>query len=117
MIKKYSQLAKQKTITLYRGLSQEFNPSYDQMEPPHGYSCWTDNPLLARQYAGEGGYVYKIELPLSEKGDSYINEDGERPLFYMSDKACSLQGVKGNEYLVYQDHEKYNSNLIKLVKG
>lgn len=105
------------TITLYRGLEKKFDPSYDlsKTDAPHGYSTWTDNPKLAKQYAGENGFVYKIKLPESEMGESFIDADGERPLFFKNEKKAGLNGISGNEYLLYHDHENYSPNLIKLT--
>lgn len=107
------------TITLYRGLTQHFNPEHDTTttDAPNGYSTWTDNPELAKQYAGPSGYVYKIELPLSEMGDEYLDIDGDRVLFFNNENKAGLNGVKGNEFLIYTDHELYNPNSIKLVNN
>jgi len=106
-----------KAITLYRGLEEKFNSSYDlsRTDAPNGYSTWTDNPKLAKQYAGKNGFVYKIELPASEMGESFIDTDGERSLFFKNEKSAGLSGISGNEYLIYHDHENYFSNLIKLT--
>jgi len=105
-----------KTITLYRGLENKFNPSHDltSTDAPRGYSTWTDNPKLAREYAGKNGFVYQIELLKSEEGETFIDDDGERPLFYNSKKA-GLNGVSGNEYLVYNDHDDYSHDLVKIT--
>lgn len=105
------------TITLYRGLETKFNPNYDtnKTDAPPGYSTWTDNPDLARQYAGRHGFVYKLELPTSELGNEYIDVDGERVLFFANLKPAGLNGISGNEYLVYTHHEKYDPTSIKLV--
>ncbi len=115
MITKYSSLNK-KTITLYRGLEEEFNPKYERLKAPAAgytptdYSYWTDNIELAKQY---GKYVYKIELPLSAMGDSYIDEDGERPLFYKNQINRKFNNILGDEYLVYQGHELFSWDMIK----
>lgn len=111
-------------IRLYRGLEQPFNPKHDitKTDAPQGYSTWTDNVKLAKQYAGEGGYIYYIDLPKSEMGDSPIDENpksdtyGDRYLFYFNNKPASLNGVKGKEYLVYTDHELYDVKKIKQYK-
>lgn len=104
-------------IRLYRGMETEFDPDYDlsNTDAPQGYSTWTDNLELAKQYAGENGYVYQIDLPKEELGNELINSDGERSLFVNNQKAAGINGVSGNEYLVYIDHELYNPNMIKLV--
>lgn len=105
------------TITLYRGMAQQFDPTYDlsKTDAPSGYSTWTDNPELARQYAGSDGYVYKIKLPANEMGVEYLDKDGDRVLFFNNEKKAGLHGVKGNEYLVYTDHELYDPNSITLI--
>jgi hypothetical protein len=111
-------LVADRKITLYRGLEREFDKSHDisSTDAPHGYSTWTDNIKLAREYAGQNGFIYKIELPESSMGDSFIDEDGERPLFFDNDKGAGLNGVSGKEYLVYQDHEDFSFDMIKLVE-
>ena len=110
-----------KTIRLYRGITKEFDPKHDinKTDAPHGYSTWTDNPDLARQYAGKDGFVYYIDLPTSEMGDAAIDENpksetyGDRALFFPNDKKAGLNNIKGNEYLVYTLHDLYNASMIK----
>ena len=103
------------TILLYRGLNQKFYKNFDlgHTDAPIGYSTWTDNPNLAREYAGPNGFVYEIELPKNEMGETFINDDGERCLFFNNKKNAGLNNISGDEYLVYHYHEKYNSNLIR----
>lgn len=105
-------------IRLYRGLEQEFDKDYDlsSSDAPSGYSTWTDNPELAAQYAGSDGFVYYMDLPIKEQGSDLIDEDGERPLFIDNEKAAGLNDISGKEYLVYTDHDLYNSNDIKQSK-
>ncbi len=107
------------TKVLYRGLEKEFDSEYDldSTDAVSGYSTWTDNPELARRYAGKGGYVYKLELPLSEMGDEYIDEDGERALFFNNEKKAGLDGISGDEYLVYHHHDLFDINSIILFEG
>lgn len=104
-------------INLYRGMEQELSSDFDlsMSDAPIGYSTWTDNIELAREYAGFSGFIYKIILPIDEMGESFINEDGERALFFNNDKNAGLNGISGNEYLVYHDHDKYDFNLIKRI--
>jgi hypothetical protein len=104
-------------VVLYRGLEKKFDPYYDttSTDAPTGYSTWTDNIELAKQYAGKTGFIYKIELPKQEEGETMIDDDGERSLFFNNEKKAGLNGISGNEYLVYQDHENYSPDLIKLV--
>jgi hypothetical protein len=113
----YTYPTSNKTITLYRGLSREFDPTYDNstLDSPTGYSCWSDTPELARAYAGDDGYVYKIELPLKELGDTFITDDGDRPLFYKSDHGANINGARGQEYMIYHDHENFSPDSIKLT--
>lgn len=105
-------------VRLYRGLRQKFDSNYDltKTDAPHGYSTWTDSLELAKQYAGDSGYVYYIDLPKSEMGTDVMNKDGDRVLFYLNDKPAGLHGVKGKEFLVYTEHDSYNHNLIKEYK-
>jgi len=106
-------------IRLYRGMEREFNPNHDlsDTDAPHGYSTWTDNIELAKQYAGEDGYVYQINLPKKEMGEELIDSDGDRVLFVNNKKPAGLNNVTGNEYLVYTAHDLYNSNDIKRING
>ena len=105
-------------IRLYRGMQREFNPNHDlsDTDAPHGYSTWTDNIELAKQYAGKNGYIYQIDLPKKEMGEELIDNDGERSLFVNNKKPAGLNNISGDEYLVYTAHDLYNSNDIKLVK-
>ena len=107
------------SVRLYRGLEQKFDKNYNlsSTDAPSGYSTWTDNPELAKQYAGKNGRVYKIDLPKNELKKELIDIDGERALFLDNQKAAGLNGVSGKEYLLYNDHELYNPNLIKELGG
>lgn len=102
-------------IRLYRGLERALDHGHDlaQTDAPNGYTTWTDNPDLARQYAGEGGHVYYIDLPISYMGDDVFDDDGERALFFNNDKPAGLSGVSGDEYLVYTDHDMYDQSMVK----
>lgn len=111
---------KEETITLYRGLeNNKFDPNYDltRTDAPYGYSTYTDNPELARQYAGENGFVYSIELPKSKMGEDLFDKDGDRVLFLNNEKKAGLNGISGEEYLVYNHHEDYSSDLVKEYKS
>ena len=105
-------------IRLYRGLEQKFDKNYDltKTDAPNGYSTWTDNPELARQYAGKNGFVYQIDLPKKYMRKEYIDENGDRVLFLNNEKPAGLNGVGGEEYLVYNNHDLYNPNLISEFK-
>lgn len=104
-------------ITLYRGLTQKYDPKYPVAKlDTSGYESWTDNPELARQY---GDYVYSIDVPKSDIKDSYLDENpnsptyGDRNPIYGIDKKAGLNGVSGKEYLLdvgsdYQKNLKYN---------
>ena len=102
------------TIRLYRGLTKTFDAKHDlsQTDAPNGYSTWTDNPKLARAYAGDAGHVYYIDLPIDQQGDELINADGERVLFVDNKKKAGLHGVSGREYLVYTHHDLYDQASI-----
>ena len=102
--------------SLYRGQENEFDPNFDtDLSEPSGYTHWTDNQDLARQYAGPKGHVYQYDLPDEAMGSSYIDDDGERPLYYDNDGKAGLNGVEGREYLVYHDHDDYDPSKIKKV--
>lgn len=99
---------------LYRGLNNEYNPNYDRtgLDSPNGYDTLTDSYELAKRY---GDKVYYIDIPTEQIGNSVIDENpnsenyGDRYLAYKDDKPASLDGIKGNEYLLYTDHENFNS--------
>ena len=99
-------------ITLFRGLESPYDPSYDnsRSDSPEGYSTWTDNRKLAEAY---GDYVITITLPKSAMGKDYIDNNGERPLFYANNKPASIKGVKGKEFLVYEEHDDFSLYPIK----
>lgn len=109
---------KMSMIRLYRGMENKFDSEYDlsNTDAPIGYSTWTDNLDLAKQYAGKNGYVYQIDLPKEELGNEIIDSDGERALFVNNQKSVGINGVSGDEYLVYTYHELYDPNMVKLVK-
>ena len=96
-------------------MENKFDPNYDltKTDAPNGYSTWTDNPELAKQY---GSNIYEIELPKKQQGKELVNADGERVLFLDNEKKAGLNNISGKEYLVYNDHEMYNSNLVKEFK-
>ena len=101
---------------LYRGLEKPFDSSYNlsSTDAPQGYSTWTDNPQLARQYAGDSGFVYEIELPKYSEGSDLIDNEGERALFVNNQKKAGLNNISGDEYLVYQGHDNFSPSMIKL---
>ena len=70
----------------------------------------------AREYAGESGTVYEVNLPESELGIDLIDRDGERALFVNNQKAAGINGVSGDEYLLYQDHENFSADMISVAK-
>lgn len=112
-------------MTLYRGLSQEYDPNYPVARlDTSGYESWTDNPELAKQY---GDYVYSIDVPKADIKSGYLDEDpnsptyGDRNPIYSIDKKAGLNGVSGNEYLLevgsdYQKGLKYNEYQPGIVK-
>jgi hypothetical protein len=105
--------------TLYRGMENEYNPHHDlsKTDAPHGYSTWTDNPNLARKYAGQNGFIYKITLPTSEMGNEYMDTDGERTLFFNNEKKAGLDNISGNEYLIYHHHDLFNDDSISILES
>ena len=99
---------------LYRGLTQEYDPNYPTNKlDTSGYESWTDNLELARQY---GENVYYIDVPEKDIKTSYLDENpmsetyGDRNPIYSIDKKAGLNGVSGNEYLLYMD-DPYQKNL------
>jgi hypothetical protein len=114
--KKLDGLAKKDTKKLFRGLERPYDQNFNlsKSDAPSGYSTWTDNPDLARQYAGENGFVYEIDVPLSKQGTELVDESGERALFVDNQKAAGLNDISGREYLLYQDHEDFAPNMIRL---
>lgn len=107
---------KEDQIRLYRGLTQQFDDKYNlhKTDAPTGYSTWTDNPELAKQYAGGGGFIYYIDLPRSKLGNEIIDDEGERSLFFLNNKPAGLNQIRGNEYLIYTHHDLYDPSQIKL---
>jgi len=107
------------TITLYRGLREKFDKNFDlsKTDAPTGYSTYTDNPNLAREYAGKNGKVYKIELPKNQLGKELLDNNGDRSLFLNNEKKAGLNNVSGNEYLIYNHHDLYNPNSISEFKS
>jgi len=106
-------------VNLYRGMSQKFDPNYDLNNTGalNGYTYYTDNPSMAREYAGKDGYVYQYQVPKSSLGDDIMNEDGDRVLAYKNSDKKLATGTKGGEYMVYNDHENYDPNNVKLYEG
>lgn len=100
---------------LYRGLENKYDPSYNihSTDAPTGYSTWTNNPDLARQY---GEHVYYIDVPKSKMGKEALDEAGDRALYFNNEKSAGLNNVSGDEYLIYQDHEMFNPNQVLPTK-
>ena len=107
---------------LYRGLKGEYNPNYDRtgLDSPNGYDTLTDSYELAKRY---GDKVYYIDIPTEQIGNSVIDENpnsetyGDRYLAYKDDKPASLDGIRGNEYLLYTDHDAFNSTNYKKIES
>ena len=99
---------------LYRGLKEKYDANYDRskLDSPNGYDTLTDNYELAKQY---GDNVYYIDIPTNQISNSVIDENpnsetyGDRNLAYKDDKPAGLNGISGNEYLLYTDHDNFNS--------
>lgn len=113
-------IKKPNTVRIYRGLTQAYDPDYklEISDAPHGYSTWTDNEDLAREYAGPSGHVYHLDLPQESIGASPINEDsgsnsfGDRYLAYSHDKPAGLNNISGREYLLYHGHDLFDHKKI-----
>lgn len=105
------------SIRLYRGLSSKYDPSYDMnsLDSPPGYSTWTDNHKLAKEYAGTDGYVYQIDLSTPTGiGTSPFTRSGDRVLVYRNQKGCGVNGITGKEYLINENHPRFWREDIKL---
>ena len=100
----------QNKMRLYRGLQEEYSKDFDKskLDNVNGYESWTDNEKLAKEYAGENGHVYYVDIDKKDINmDDIFDEDGERSLVYYNDKPVDLHGVHGEEYMLYTDHEKW----------
>lgn len=102
-------------MTLYRGLTQKYDPNYPIAKlDTSGYESWTDSLDLARQY---GDNVYSIQVPKSDIKTSYLDENpksptyGDRNPIYSIDKKAGLNGISGNEYLL-EVGSPYQKGLI-----
>lgn len=112
------------TIRLYRGMTQKFSRDYDRskLDAPNGYTSWTDNIDLAKQYAGSDGFVHYIDLPKSQAGKEAIDNNpksetyGDRHLFFYRKKA-GLNNISGREFLVYHDHDLYHPDMVNVLDG
>lgn len=106
---------------LYRGLNNDYDVNYDRstLDSPNGYDTLTDNYELAKQY---GKNVYYIDIPTNQIADSVIDENpnsetyGDRHLAYKDDKPAGINGVSGDEYLLYTDHDDFDSNNYHKVE-
>ena len=110
-----------KTQRLYRGMTAPINKKFPvgKNDTSTYYTSWTDNIKLARAYAGDGGYIYYADFPTSERGEEYLNDEGDRVLYFLSNKPAGIHGVSGDEYLVYTMHdefEKLQTNLLQRSK-
>lgn len=117
-IKEYEENKNKTSTTYYRGLTQKYDPNYDKskLDNPNGYESWTDSLELAKEYAGENGYVYSVEIPNNELNpDDIYDQDGDRSLMYYNDKPVALHGVEGEEFMLYTDHEKWKDLKYKEV--
>ena len=116
-------LDKNNTQRFYRGLSKEYDPSLlNKTYATNDYTYWTDNPEVAEQYAGENGFVYYIDIPISLVSDDLIDEDptsetyGDRNLMVSNGKPISINGITGEEYILYNMHEYFEDNPLELKK-
>ena len=111
---------KKDNTTLFRGLTQKYDKNFDKskLDNPNGYESWTDSYDLAKEYAGENGYVYSVEVPNKDLNTQDIyNEDGDRSLVYWNDKPVALHGVEGEEFMLYTDHEDHDKLDYKEISS
>lgn len=102
---------------LYRGISGEYDKKYDpkKKDNPEGYESWTEDYDLAKAY---GKDVYYTDIKTSDIKSSYLDEDpksetyGDRHFVYKNDKPVGINDKKGNEFLMYTEHEDYQKQTI-----
>ena len=117
---KLMRFSKKDNTTLFRGLNQKYDPDYDKskLDNPNGYESWTDSYDLAKEYAGEDGYVYSVEVPNKDLNtEDVFDENGDRSLVYWNDKPVALHGVEGEEFMLYTDHDDHNKLDYKEISS
>lgn len=111
---------KKDNTTLFRGLTQKYDPNYDKskLDNQNGYESWTDSYDLAKEYAGENGYVYSTEVSNKDLNtEDIFDENGDRSLVYWNDKPVALHGVEGEEFMLYTDHDDHDKLEYKEISS
>lgn len=97
-------------MRLYRGIESLYSKSYKNHVNSNYYEAWTDNKYLAKIYGNE---IYCIEI---QTENEIINHDGDRAFCFLN-RQIETQGIKGNEFLLYTEHELYQQlNIEKSIK-
>lgn len=95
-------------MMLYRGIKSSYNKAHKNKVNSNYYESWTDNIDLARIYGNE---LYCIEI---QTENDIINVDGDRVLCFLN-RQIETQGIKGNEFLIYTEHEFYQQLNIEKI--
>lgn len=82
-------------MKLYRGMNCDYKQIYNNRVNLSYYECWTDNLDLSKIY-------------------------GDRVLCFLN-RTIETQGIKGKEFLLYTEHESYQTlkiekNQLKIFK-
>lgn len=112
-------------IRLYRGLNTEYNPNHNRVNSDStndDYTYWTDSYELAKFFSeGKGDIIY-VDLPSELQTDGAIDENpnsefyGDRGLFYLNKKDKTNNGITGDEYLVYMEHDIWDTPDAPKIK-
>jgi hypothetical protein len=90
-------------MKLFRGIKSSYNKTHKNKVNSNYYECWTDNIDLAK--------IYYVEV---EVEDEIINLHGDRTLCFLN-RSIETQGIKGNEFLLYTEHESYQQLKIEKI--
>ena len=95
-------------MKLYRGMNCDYKQIYNNRVNLSYYECWTDNVDLAKIY---GDKIYCVEVETENK---VINAHGDRVLCFLN-RQIETQGIKGKEFLLYTEHESYQTLKIEKI--
>lgn len=99
---------KKKKLLLYREIETVYNKEHKNKVNLNYYECWTDNLNLTKIY---GDKIYCIEI---QTENEIINYGGDRVLCFLN-RQIETQGIKGNEFLLYTEHELYQDLKIEKI--